>query len=514
MCSPARSAWAATVSAGLTAADEAKERGIDDVEIVVVEGLAEGVERRVGRVVAEAHCAALVRRSVLRERLGQHDGEARRTQHPSRLGDQRLVRGEVRPPPIEDDGPVTAHPHPALGMRQVLGHGVPVDAVSGEPGAHRARHGTNLGAQHRLHDLAQKLQVAQRRAALAVAEIEVVERQRLLKRFPVGPERPYRHHRRAVVVHVVAPDHSGRIGEAARVLRVDGAKQDRSTVDGARSQYEEIAPDLRAVGQLGGLDAPAARIGEQANNKGLRSQCDVPVLQHRVDEARLGVALGTQAAGETVAGVAAYARAARMVLHGRRNRERAQALGAQSLGDLGDRRIVSERRIRVGARARRLRRVGAGLAMYAEEAFGAGVVGLERVVLDGPRRRQSTGVLHGAEILAPEAEHRGTKHLRMAADIVELPRPKRAAASVGPTLVGLVGGIGVDRLGVPVAVFARHPPPAFQDHDARAGGGQDVGDTATAHTGPDDDDIDTAGHRLRVSFRFRGRRAPPWTCRR
>ena len=134
-----------------------KERGIDDVEIVEVEGLAEGVERRLRGVLAEAHRAALVRRRLLGERPGQHDGEARRTQHPARFGDQRLVRGEVRPPPVEDDGPVTAHPHPALGMRQVLGHGVPVDAVTGEPGAHRARHGTNLGAQHRLHDLAQEL---------------------------------------------------------------------------------------------------------------------------------------------------------------------------------------------------------------------------------------------------------------------------------------------------------------------------------------------------------------------
>ena len=133
------------------------------------------------------------------------------------------------------------------------------------------------------------------------------------------------------------------------MLRVDGAKQDRSTIDGARSQYEEIAPDLRAVGQLGGLDAPAACIGEQADNERLRSQRHVFVLQHRVDEARLGVALGTQAAGETVAGVAAHAGAARMVLHGRRDRKRAHALGTQSLGDLGDHRIVAERRMRIRA---------------------------------------------------------------------------------------------------------------------------------------------------------------------
>ena len=170
------------------------------------------------------------------------------------------------------------------------------------------------------------------------------------------------------------------------MLRVLRAKQDRSTVDGARRQHEEIAPDFRAVEQLGSHDAPALRVGAQADDLRLASQHHVLVLQHRVDEPGFGVALGAEAAGEAVAGVAAHAGAALVVLHRGRHREGAQALGAQALGNLGDHRVVAQRRMRIGARAGRLRGVGAGLAVHAEEALGARVVGLQRVVVDGPGR--------------------------------------------------------------------------------------------------------------------------------
>ena len=297
------------------------------------------------------------------------------------------------------------------------------------------------------------------------------------------------------------------------MLGVNRAKQDRGAVHRARRQHEETALNLRAVGQFGRDDAPAARVRAQADDLRFRPQLHVLVPQHRVDEPGLGIALGAEPAREAVAGIAAHAGAALVVLHRRRHRERAQALGAQAFGERGDHRVVAERRVRVGARARRLRRVGARLAMHAEEALGAGVIGLQRVVVDGPGRRQPASVLHGREIFPPEAEHGGAEHLGVAADMVELPRPEGAAAAVDPALVGPVGGIGVDRFGVPVAIFARQARAALENHDAGAGGRQDVRDTAAAHAGPDDDDIETAGHRLRDAARSRDRRAPPWTCR-
>ena len=235
------------------------------------------------------------------------------------------------------------------------------------------------------------------------------------------------------MVHVVASDHAGRIGKAVGVPRVGGTQQDCGTVDRARRQHEEIAPDLRAVDHLGGLDAPAARIGEQADNLCSRPQADSIVAQHRVDQPGFGVALGAQAAGEAVAGIAAHTGAALVVLHRRGDRKRAQALEAQALGDLGDHRIVAQRRMRIRAGAGRLRRVDTGLAVHTEEMLGAGVVGLQRVVVDGPGRRQPALVFDGAKILAPEAEHGGAEHLRVAADIVELARPKGPSAAVGPS---------------------------------------------------------------------------------
>ena len=67
ICSALRSACAAMVSAGLTAAELGRKPGIDDEEIGVVPGAAVGVERRRRGIAPEAHRAALMRGGALVE---------------------------------------------------------------------------------------------------------------------------------------------------------------------------------------------------------------------------------------------------------------------------------------------------------------------------------------------------------------------------------------------------------------------------------------------------------------
>ena len=145
----------------------------------MVVGAAERVEGGGGGIGAEADRAALVRRRAAVEGASEHDrvaGGAEQLAHPS---DQPVVRGHVGAPPVEDDG-VAVDADPALGVGQVLAHQVPVDAVPGEPGQSEAGRPARVGLEDRAGDLAQELDVAERRAAAPVVEVEVVDAERLL----------------------------------------------------------------------------------------------------------------------------------------------------------------------------------------------------------------------------------------------------------------------------------------------------------------------------------------------
>ncbi len=128
--SATRSACAATVSAGLTAADVGRKLGIDDKEVRVIEGAAINVERRLLGIGAHPHRAALVRRRALVEGLGEHDRIACSFEVRAHLRFEPGKRLHVRAPPLHDDALAVDH-DAAFRVRQVLRHHVPVDRMTG-----------------------------------------------------------------------------------------------------------------------------------------------------------------------------------------------------------------------------------------------------------------------------------------------------------------------------------------------------------------------------------------------
>ena len=168
MSSATRSAWAAIVSAGLSAAEAGEEARVDHVEVVVIPGAAIRVQCRGRGIGAEADGAALVRGRVGAERLRQHDRE---TDVPAAVSSplstkRRCARRLLR---FQTSGSRRRCVRVTRLSRCARSSDidVPVDAVAREPGARAisALRG-NAPPQHRLRDLAQQLQVAERRLAL------------------------------------------------------------------------------------------------------------------------------------------------------------------------------------------------------------------------------------------------------------------------------------------------------------------------------------------------------------
>ena len=125
--------------------------------------------------------------------------------------------------------------------------------------------------------------------------------------------------------------------------------------------------------------------------------------------AHVGVGLAVGQAGEAVEPVAAHAAAGlgiRLVeVDADRQVERMVAGPLEVVGELLDPRLVRHRRIRERPGAPRLGRILAGLAVDQVQPLGLGVVGLEVVVGDRPRRRDAAVV---ADLARSRARAAGT----------------------------------------------------------------------------------------------------------
>ena len=145
----------------------------------MVVGAAERVERGGGGVGAEADGAALVRGRAAVEGASEHDRVAGRPEQLAHAGDQPLVRRHVGAAPVEDDGVAVDRTRlSGSGRSSLIRYQSTLWRASqdrAKPGAQR-RLALRIGAA----DLAQQLDVAERRAALAVVEVEIVDAQGLL----------------------------------------------------------------------------------------------------------------------------------------------------------------------------------------------------------------------------------------------------------------------------------------------------------------------------------------------
>ena len=352
MWSAVRSACAAMVSAGFTAAEVGRKLAsttkrfgwswlrqkasttlvAGSVPIRAVPHWCDGVRRSKG---FESTSGKPARRSTRLE-----------------LRHQRLVRLPVRAAPVEDDA-LALERDPAVRIGQVLAHRVEVDRVAARASPRPAPGTPPAAARIGARDLAEKLHVAERRAVRAAGQVEVVDEEGLLVDRGVAAEGAHRQHRRAVVVHEVAPDLVGAVGEPRaqqQHRRVDraGAEDDE-----ARRESRFVSPPCRYSTAVTARPASASsRVDERA---GL--QRHVRMRERRGDADALGVALGAGGVGEGVP------RRRGALQPARRGRARGAATRASRrprfsrARKVGDARLVGHRRKGVAAGVPRLGRV-------------------------------------------------------------------------------------------------------------------------------------------------------------
>jgi hypothetical protein len=105
--------------------------------------------------------------------------------------------------------------HAVVGMRQILAHQIPVNGMTREPTQCRLRNKRQTGFEDRRRNLAEQLYVAQRLAAGAIAEIEVVQPDGLPINGVVAVAWIDGKQGSAVVVHEIAADHTGAVRDIA-----------------------------------------------------------------------------------------------------------------------------------------------------------------------------------------------------------------------------------------------------------------------------------------------------------
>jgi choline dehydrogenase-like flavoprotein len=201
-----------------------QEARIDNEQIRMIPSAAERIERRRHRVGAKPCGTALVRWRALVERLGQHEGKSCSPQDILELSNQTDMRFPVGPLPLEND-PLAVKTHAALGNRKVLAHCVEIDRPAGHLVERPLRQQRHVGLQDLPRNAAEQLDVAEREAALAVAEVEVIEAERLLVNRVVLEPRRYRDNRARIVVHEVSPDLVRAVGQAVGVGVIGRSQQ-------------------------------------------------------------------------------------------------------------------------------------------------------------------------------------------------------------------------------------------------------------------------------------------------
>src|SRR3954468_1669295 len=239
-------------------ADAREEARVDDVEVVDLVRPAVGVQDRRRAVAAEPARPGLVgapgeRDLVLEVRVARMEvvaAHAEVPEEPLELAQELALRLLVGRRVGDLHAAVAAHGHPVLEPREVLGRQPEVDGVPGDvaqrPLRRELRLQRLLAAVHLGRRLADHLDVPERVVDLVGAEVEVVEAERLLEHRRVGLAREGQDGR-AVVEHVVAPDHVRAVRQAVRRPVARRGEQQPRAVRRAAGHDD----DVRAV-RLGG----------------------------------------------------------------------------------------------------------------------------------------------------------------------------------------------------------------------------------------------------------------------
>ena len=278
-----------------------QEGGVDDEQVRVVPGAAEGIERRRRRVEPDANGAALMRRrpAVEGSRRGRSDSR-RRAALPEAATSISCGR-PIAALPVEPD-PRRRRPSPGSpdsGRSSLIAYQSTERLLirsSAHSGARR-RLALRIGAG----DAPEELDVAERRPAAPVVEVEVVDAERLLIDRVVDDARVDGEHRRSVVVHEMPADRVGAVGEAA--ARADSSSNAAELTAPAASTtiFATIVLRLAAADDLDPGDALAAvGLDQQPLDAGVGAKLDVRMGERFFEAAALRVHLAVPGVGKCV----------------------------------------------------------------------------------------------------------------------------------------------------------------------------------------------------------------------
>src|SRR6266581_6818023 len=139
------------------------------------------------------------------------------------------MRGPVAPLPIQPD-PRAVERDAAIGIGQILAHGIEIEGVSTEPVQREFRYLAQIGLEDLTGYATKQLDVAERRTACSVVEIEVIDTERLLINGVIDRPRIDRQYGRCIMVHEMPADLVASVGNAG----IRGPQQQRSRINRAR----------------------------------------------------------------------------------------------------------------------------------------------------------------------------------------------------------------------------------------------------------------------------------------
>ena len=199
------------------------------------------------------------------------------------------MRRPVFLPPVHDDL-IAAQHDPAVGIGQILGHGIQVHGAPGDESGQKSGN-RHLCCQYRPGDLAQQLDIAQRRVLRPAGQVEIIRHQGLLIHRRIAPERVDRQHGAGVVVHEIAPHLIGGIAKAGPQQQHGGLHSPCGQNDNGRSQHLAIHHNP---------DNPTRGICDQPGDFSPGAQGDVGVFQGGGNSDGFGVHLATVRIGKGV----------------------------------------------------------------------------------------------------------------------------------------------------------------------------------------------------------------------
>ena len=131
-----------------------------------------------------------------------------------------------------------------FGIRQIFRREPEIERMVGHQVEREARRDRRRAGLQRLAiQLADEGDVAHRILPVIRAEVEIIHRKRLLEHRWIRAFRN-RHQHRIDMPHVVTADDVGAIGEAARVLVIRRAQQQRRGIDGAAGRLPRYPPSI------------------------------------------------------------------------------------------------------------------------------------------------------------------------------------------------------------------------------------------------------------------------------